>query len=134
MARFGRLQQQPIKCWTTLCKKAVKTLRSTWWNRRGWMDFHQASKLFMSSNLIKLAPKHFLIFLICLDNSSSSAWMLGTGKVTDEGRRKICFGFVLHEIRLRKLFVLPFELFPFHWISFVFARVTNGGKFALQFI
>lgn len=25
-------------------------------------------ELFMSSNLIKLAPKHFLIFLICLDN------------------------------------------------------------------
>lgn len=63
--------------------------------RRG--EMRGRLELFMSSNLIKLAPKHFLIFLICLDNPIYAKNL--------DGGMKICFGFVLHEIRLRFRFL-----------------------------
>lgn len=48
-------QQKALRCGCGVAKH----------ERRGEM---RGLELFMSSNLIKLAPKHFLIFLICLDN------------------------------------------------------------------
>lgn len=49
---------------------AVDVIKHEWIGRG---RISSAPKLFMSSNLIKLALKHFLILLICLDNSSSFA-------------------------------------------------------------
>ena len=74
----------------------------------------------MSSNLIKLAPKYFLIFLICLDKTIVKA------EVLDEGLKKnLCNGLVLHETRLR-FFCAFFQIRFSRFIGII--RLINGEK------